>query len=136
MNTRTWSWLAMAFIVSMGTFAIAGHEDDALVERGREAYLDHYCGACHRLDAVGSGGVFGPAHDSAARVAQERVDDPATSGRWLDARAYLRESIVTPSAYIVAGYAGNRHAMPAYDLTDELLEALVEFLMAQHAAAD
>ncbi|MDZ7708314.1 MAG: cytochrome c [Trueperaceae bacterium] len=134
MSTRT--WLAVACISLTSTIASAEHENDALVERGREAYVEHYCGACHRLDAVGSAGIFGPPHDDAGRVAQERAEDPATVGRWPDARAYIRESIEMPSAYLVPEYAGYRHAMPAYDLSDDILEALVEFLMAQHAVAE
>jgi mono/diheme cytochrome c family protein len=135
-STRTRSWWVVACIALTVSLASAGHEDDALVARGRQVYLDHYCGACHRLAEVGSAGIFGPAHDDAARVAQERVEDPALAGRWPDARAYLRESIVNPAAYVVPGYAAYRHAMPAFDLSDDLLEALVEFLMEQHGDAE
>jgi mono/diheme cytochrome c family protein len=105
--------------------------DGALVEAGRGLYLEHYCGACHALAAVGAAGVFGPPHDDMGSVAQARVEDPALADRWPDARAYLRESIVDPRAYLVPGWYSGRHAMPAYDLDDDELAALVEFLLAQ-----
>jgi mono/diheme cytochrome c family protein len=105
--------------------------DEALVDAGRDLYLQHYCGACHALAAVGAAGVFGPPHDDMGRVAQARVDDPELADRWPDARAYLRESIVDPRAYLVPGWYSGRHAMPAYDLVDGELAALVEFLLAQ-----
>jgi len=104
--------------------------DPTLVERGRELYVGLYCGACHRLSAVGAGGFFGPPHDDVARLARARVADPEHALRWPDARAYLREAIRSPAAYVVPGYGPGRHAMPAYDLADDDLAALVEFLMA------
>jgi mono/diheme cytochrome c family protein len=110
--------------------------DAATIERGRALYGELYCGACHRLDAVGAQGFFGPPHDDMATVARARAEDPSNAGRWVDARAYLREAIRVPTAHIVPGYGGGRHAMPAYDVSDEDLTALVEFLMTQHGVGD
>lgn len=105
--------------------------EDETYERGRTLYLEHYCGACHRLDTVGTQGFFGPPHDAMGPVAEARVEDPSYRGEAVDAAGYLRESIARPAAYVVPGYAGTPHAMPAYALSEEDLDALVAFLLAQ-----
>lgn len=101
----------------------------ALAERGKSLYLELHCGACHALRAAGSAGIFGPAQDAIGVIALARVADPAYAGSAESAAAYLRESIVAPAAYIVPGYAFTRHPMPAYDIAEEDLEALVSFLL-------
>jgi mono/diheme cytochrome c family protein len=99
---------------------------------GVEVYLRSYCGACHALSAAGTKGAFGPAHDDARPLAEERLLDPAYRGRATTAEDYFRESIVEPAAYIVPGYAATPHAMPAYTNFDEReLAALVALLMQQ-----
>jgi mono/diheme cytochrome c family protein len=122
------SLVAPARSESVGSGAV----DGVLVERGRGLYVEHYCGVCHALAALGSAGIFGPPHDDMGRVAELRVAH--ADGRWADARAYLRESIVDPRAYLVPGWGSGRHAMPAYVLEEDDLSALVEFLLSQRAA--
>ena len=130
--TRLAWWIASLLLVA-GSSGVA--QDPAasneLVERGRELYLEHHCGACHALAATGSQGFFGPAHDAVAVLAAARIADPNYSGEAATAADYLRESIVAPAAYVVPGYAFTRHSMPAYDLPENDLNALVAFLMEQ-----
>ncbi len=62
-------------------------------------------------------------------IAQARIADPNYAGSADTAAGYIRESIVTPAAYIVPGYAFTRHPMPAYDIPAADLDALVFFLL-------
>jgi mono/diheme cytochrome c family protein len=106
---------------------VAAPEQLALVI---EVYLQSYCGACHALAAAGTAGAFGPSHDDARALAEERLRDPNYRGAATTAAEYIRESIVDPGAYIVPGYAATPHRMPAYgNLDDEALDALVALLM-------
>lgn len=127
----TW-WMATLLILT-ASLGIAQDPaaPDELVERGRALYLEHHCGACHALAATGSQGFFGPGHDAVAVLAAARIADQNYSGAAATAREYLRESIVAPAAYVVPGYAFTRHSMPAYDLPEDDLNALVAFLMEQ-----
>lgn len=76
------------------------------------------CVACHTLDGTpGAGptlkGVFGsrvPLEDGSSVVADD---------------AYLRESITQPAAKIVQGF---QNSMPVFPLTDEELNAVLEYL--------
>ncbi len=102
---------------------------DPRVRSGAEAFLAHGCAACHRLDSVGATGLFGPVLNAAGAIAAARVAAPDYRGAATDAEGYLRESIVDPVAYLVPGYAGSYHRMPAYaHLSDEELTSLVALL--------
>lgn len=57
------------------------------------------CTLCH--NAVGG---RAPMLDSAAVVAPERIDDPRYEGEASTDEEYLRESMVEPSAFVVAGF--------------------------------
>ncbi len=57
------------------------------------------CTLCH--NAVGG---RAPLLDRAAVVALERLADPRYQGEATDAESYLHESMVKPSAYVVAGF--------------------------------
>jgi nitric oxide reductase subunit C len=97
---------------------------------GIEVYLQSYCGACHALAAAGTAGAFGPSHDDARALAEQRLRDPNYRGAATTPEDYIRESIVDPGVYIVPGYAATPHRMPAYgNLSDEALDALVALLM-------
>jgi hypothetical protein len=53
-------------------------------------------------------------------VAKERIEEPGYNGAATDAAAYMRESMVDPSAYVVRGYgvAGtNDTVSPMPDVT-------------------
>lgn len=105
--------------------------DEALYQRGIEVYLANYCGSCHALEAAGTWGSFGPAHDEAATLAAERLADPNYAGSATTIEEYLHESIVNPQQYFVPTYASSPHRMPAYThLPEEDIQAMV-YLLAQ-----
>lgn len=91
------------------------------------------CGTCHQLKA----GVNqpGPSLAGVAARAQQRIAAKDYKGKAKDARAYLRESIMDPNAYIVPGqaYAANgKSLMPAtyaQSLKPEQIDQLVNYLM-------
>jgi mono/diheme cytochrome c family protein len=104
----------------------------ALAERGIQVYQEQYCGICHQLDAVGSAGVFGPTHNGFAQTAEQRLRDPRYTGKATTAEEYVRESIQSPTLYLVGGYEHSSHRMPAYTNLSEMdLEALVQLLLQQ-----
>jgi hypothetical protein len=56
----------------------------------------------------------------------------ATGGGATTAREYIRESIVSPDAYLVPGYEVTSHHMPAYGHLEEgEIQALVQLLLVQ-----
>jgi mono/diheme cytochrome c family protein len=108
----------------------AGSEGSA--ERGLEVYQQQYCGICHRLDAAGTAGLFGPTHNGMAVIAEQRIHAPGYTGTARTAAEYLRESIVNPQAYVVEGYQQTRHHMPIYThLSETDVDALVQMLLEQ-----
>lgn len=77
------------------------------------------CQSCHSLDGTP---LVGPTFQGIGAVAGERQPG-------VDAETYLRQSITQPAAYIVEGYS---NAMPAnYDetLSEEEIDALVEWML-------
>ena len=124
---------AFLCVFVLGCNSASGHEaptpEEALVARGREVYKEQSCGVCHTLTDVGTGGVFGPPHDSVGTVAARRIKDPAYKGAATTVDGYLRESIQNPTAFRVPGYEHTRFAMPAYTgLSPQDLDALVAML--------
>jgi len=110
--------------------ASADADTRALVRRGQEVYQAQYCGMCHSLSSLGTGGRFGPSHDGVGARAEDRIRDPAYDGSAQTAEEYLRESIVDPAAYRVPGFGGTRYVMPSYrQLPEEDIEALVQMLL-------
>ena len=103
-----------------------------LAAQGLEIYQQQYCGICHELAAAGTKGIFGPSQNRLGLTAAERLQDPHYSGQATTPAEYIRESILTPDAYHVEGYAQSRHPMPAFThLTEAQVEALVQFLLQQ-----
>lgn len=106
--------------------------DSDLVAAGLVVYRAQYCGVCHKLDAAGTRGDFGPPHNDMGVTAAARIVGQDYRGNATTAHDYIIESVVDPLAYIVPGYAMSSHRMPIYaHLTDEELEALAVFLLAQ-----
>lgn len=80
-----------------------------------------YCARCHEtgVDSV----IVGPSLMGIATRASERVPG-------MDARAYIAQSILEPSAYMVEGFPDG--LMPrelAEELTKEDVEAVVAYLL-------
>jgi cytochrome c551/c552 len=82
------------------------------------------CAACHTLAAAGSNGQVGPPLDDLGAIAASRVPG-------LSAEEYVHQAIVEPGAFVVPGFAAG--LMPpdfGQRMTDEQVDALVEFLLA------
>ena len=90
------------------------------------------CAACHSL--LPGAQMAGPSLAGVATRAQQTIGSADYKGQAKDATAYLRESIVQPSAYTVAGAmysASGVSFMPATygkDLTPEQIDHLVAYL--------
>lgn len=94
-------------------------------EGQRELFVSLGCGACHMLADADSEGQVGPALDGLGERAGERVGG-------MDAREYVRQSILEPNAHMVEGFSEG--LMPGnYEekLSEEQLEALVDYLLEQ-----
>ena len=117
---------AAAVLVIMGMSAACGAnagtvpEIDAAAERGRQAALQNGCAVCHgQYGQGGAGGGFYGLWGSQVELAD---------GRTVTADAdYLRRAIVDPTAEIVAGA---NTAMPAVELTDEEVAAMLTWIEA------
>ena len=80
-----------------------------------------YCSKCHETgnDSV----MVGPSLSGLATRASERVPG-------MDARAYITQSILEPSAYVVEGFPdGLMPKMLAGELSKEDVEAVVAYLL-------
>lgn len=110
--------LSIAAGCASGGSAELPEADGPLAERGRTLVQVSGCTNCHTAD--GSRGA-GPTW---AGLAGSTVE--LEGGETVVADAdYLRESITDPKAKVVAGYAP---VMPASDLPDEELDAIVAYL--------
>jgi len=105
---------------------------EELAAQGLQIYRQQYCGVCHRLDAAGTAGVFGPEQNSIGLVAEQRLQDEAYQGEAATAAEYIRESILNPGVYLVEGYEQSRHQMPPFThLSQVQVDALVTMLLQQ-----
>jgi cytochrome c oxidase subunit 2 len=106
------------------TWLSGGAPEGSLADAGGKLFQDLACNTCHRPDAQGRGpilqGLFGKtvALHSGENVT---VDE-----------AYIRESILNPSAKITAGF---QPIMPTFQglVTEEQLLELIEYVKALHA---
>ncbi len=96
-----------------------GAAEGSLASQGGKLFQDLACSTCHRADAQGRGpnleGLFG-----------SRVQLADASSATAD-EAYIRESILSPSARVVAGF---QPIMPTFQglVSEEQLIALVEYV--------
>ena len=92
----------------------------ATIERGRSLFYAKGCVACHRSSGEsGALGAIGPDLTGLASRAADRK--PGTS-----AAAYVRESLRSPSAFLVPSF---QVVMPDLGLSDEEIGALSAFLL-------
>lgn len=98
------------------------------VEMGRYLWRAKGCAACHTLDGTRSTGptwknLFGRAVEFAdgTRYTAEQMSDPVFFAN------YVRESVLTPAARIVAGYPNQMNSFQG-QITPKQLEAIIEFL--------
>lgn len=90
--------------------------------RGQAVFSQAGCIACHTITGISSG-TIGPLLDGLATRAATRVEG-------LSAEEYIRQSILTPSAYLVEGYPDNVMPQTFGDLlSDEQLNDLIAFLL-------
>lgn len=111
------SWLNTQPTFVQTASAAQGGSGDALVDQGRKLAQAQGCLACHSVDgSPGAGpswkGLYGKS-ETLADGATVTVDD-----------GYLKESIVSPGAKVVKGYAA---VMPPYSLSDDEVKALIAY---------
>ena len=114
--------MRLAFALCVALVAIAACEEPAATEplaRGRQLYRKLDCGRCHLVE--GQGGLLGPDLTHIATVAATR--SPGQS-----VEEYIRESVVSPGAYVVPGYNDVMPRGLARSLSPGDLDALVLFL--------
>ena len=90
-------------------------------EGGEQIFTAAGCGACHTLSKAGGSGSIGPNLDELAQSAGQQEGSPED---------YVLESLVDPDAVVAEGFQAG--VMPSYEgrLTEEQLQALVEYLLA------
>ncbi|MBI3522630.1 MAG: cytochrome c [Chloroflexi bacterium] len=89
------------------------------VARGRQVYRALDCGRCHQI--AGEGARLGPELTNIGTVAAARVPG-------VTAEEYLRQSIVSPSAYVVRGYPDTMPHGLQLGLSAADLDALIAYL--------
>jgi cytochrome c oxidase subunit 2 len=101
------------------TWLGGGMAEGSLASRGEKLFTDLTCNSCHRPDAQGRGpvlaGLFGK------NVTLQNGETIAVED------AYVRESILQPSAKVVAGF---QPIMPTFQgaVSEEQLAELVEYV--------
>jgi cytochrome c oxidase subunit 2 len=96
-----------------------GVQEGSLASAGQKLFNDLACNTCHRSDSQGRGPMLRDVFGSAQALqdgSQITVDE-----------AYLRESILTPAAKVVAGF---QPVMPAFQgiVSEEGLLELIEYV--------
>ena len=106
------------------TWLSGGAAEGSLASAGAKLFQDLACNTCHRPDAQGRGpmleGLFG-------KTVTLQSGETVTVDE-----AYVRESILTPSAKITAGF---QPIMPTFQglVTEEQLLALIEYVKSLQA---
>jgi mono/diheme cytochrome c family protein len=88
---------------------------------GKAVFLSAGCAACHTFKAAGASGKVGPDLDTTPAVDAKKVN--------MALAAFVRESIVSPNAYIAPGFP--KSVMPqtfGKSLSKAQLDALVSFV--------
>ncbi len=121
----------LAWLESQSTYAqLSGNktpvELDPSVTQGQQIAEDQGCLGCHSLDGSPS---VGPTWKGLFGKTETLVDGSTVQ---VD-EDYLKQSILDPNASVVEGYSP---IMPAYELGEEELKALVDFTIAQTGDED
>jgi mono/diheme cytochrome c family protein len=102
-----------------GQLASAGLAE---AKTGDQIFTAAGCAGCHTFGPAGSNGTIGPSLNELKSQAGTLV--PGKS-----AEEYVRESLEDPNAFIVKGFSAN--VMPSFKgrLTDEQIQALIDYLL-------
>lgn len=119
---------ALFMLLAGGLAACGGAETAAAPEptlspqlaAGQKVFIAH-CGACHSVEP--NTVIVGPSLAGIAATGATRVDG-------LDARAYVYNSIMQPSDYLVEGYDDLMPQDLAKKLTGEELDSVVAYVLA------
>ncbi len=128
--------LSVVIITLLLTACGGGQAGDPV--RGEELYRSSTIGesaapgciTCHSLEADTV--LVGPSHADVATRAEAIIGSDAYTGDATTAAEYLRESILTPDAYVAVGFSpGVMYANYAGVLTERQVEDLVAFMLAE-----
>ena len=92
-------------------------------KRGEELYTRLPCASCHDITKPWPGGDVCPNLGNIASEAARIIRSRAYRGKARDAAGYIRESIVSPNAYIVPG-AGYRTETGRSVMPDDIAKTL------------
>ena len=107
--------------------ARSGEDQGALAQAGLagaktgdQIFTAAGCAACHTLAKANANGTVGPSLDDLAQVAEGQGGSP---------EEFVRQSILDPDAEVAQGFQSG--VMPAFEgrLTDEQVNALVQYLL-------
>ena len=94
------------------------------------------CATCHSIESISTGQI-GPELTHIASKAADQIKEPGYSGSATDAAGYIRESILTPNAFIASNCPTGtcfKDIMPqdfGQKLSEQQLADLVAFLLNQ-----
>jgi cytochrome c oxidase subunit 2 len=98
----------------------AGRQTSGGGGAGEAVFTQNGCASCHELEEANATGTTGPSLDELPQQA-ERAGKPL--------RAFVRESIVQPDAYVEDGFTAGVMPKTYADLPDEQIDALVQYLV-------
>jgi cytochrome c oxidase subunit 2 len=109
----------------------AGGNATATVD-GKAVFQQYGCAVCHTLAAAGAAGQVGPSLDGIGTKAASIIKEAGYHGQAKDAAGFIKESIVSPNAYVAPGFQPN--VMPqdfGKQMSAQQLDALVQYLAGQ-----
>jgi mono/diheme cytochrome c family protein len=119
----TATFATLAPTTSGASVAASATVSSPTVERGKSLFYAKGCVSCHvKAAAPGNSASVGPDLTGLAARAGERKPG-------MSAQAYVRESLKTPSAFVVPGYGNLAFGMPDLGLGDAEIDALSAFLL-------
>ena len=111
------------FALSLAAVLLAGCIEPRATEpiqRGRQVYREKNCASCHQIGTDGA--TTAPALTHVGTAAEARRPG-------ISAEDYLIESVRDPGAYIVPGYPDTMPRGADRGMTQEDLDALVQYLL-------